>query len=108
MGFDFSRGDICVTNLAPMTSGSPQDARVLVRCGDNDSFLDSLEDTLYQGARGLYIQNLPKDWETQPVGQDQGALIMNALSILYETMIGRTPQFFNFISVRAEGVFQTI
>ena len=106
MGFDFARGDILVTNLAPMTSGSPQDTRVLVRCGDNDTFLDSLGDTLYQGARGLYLQNLPKDWYTQPVGQDQGALIMNALSILYETMIGRTPQFFNFISVRAEGVFR--
>lgn len=106
MGFDFSRGDLFVTNLAPMTSGSPQDARVLVRCGDNANFLDSLEDTLYQGARGLYLQNLPADWHTQPVGQDQGALIMNALSILYETMIGRTPQFFNFVSVRAEGVFR--
>lgn len=106
IGFDFNRGDIFTTNLAPMTSGSAQDARVLVRCGDSNTFLDSLEDTLYQGARGLYLQNLPNDWLSQPVGQDQGALIMNALSILYETMIGRTPQFFNFISVRAEGVFR--
>lgn len=106
MGFDFNRGNIFTTNLAPMTGGSAQDARVLVRCGDSNTFLDSLEDTLYQGARGLYLQNLPADWHTQPVGQDQGALIMNSLSILYETMIGRTPQFFNFISVRAEGVFR--
>lgn len=106
MGFDFSRGSLQVTALSPMTSGSPEDTRILVRCGRSDTFLDSLEDTLYQGARGLYLQNLPIDWMSQPVGQDQGTLMMNSLSNLYETIIGRTPQFFEFIAVRAEGVFR--
>ena len=106
MGFDFERGGLYVSNLSPMTGGNPQDVRILVRCGDTTNFLDSLEDTLYQGARGLYYQNLPEDWITQPVGQDQGAIMLNSLSLLYETIIGRTPQFFDFISVRAEGVFR--
>ncbi|HEU4839742.1 MAG TPA: hypothetical protein VFS88_10095 [Micavibrio sp.] len=106
MGFDFSRGTLQVTGLSPMAGGSPDDVRILVRCGDSDTFLDSMEDTLYQGARGLYLQNLPQDWATQPVGQDLGSLIMNAQSTLYETIIGRTPQFFDFISTRAEGVFR--
>lgn len=106
MGFDFNRGGLYVSNLSPMTGGNPEDVRILVRCGDSNNFLDSLEDTLYQGARGLYYQNLPNDWITQPVGQDQGAIMLNALSQLYETIIGRTPQFFDFISVRAEGVFR--
>ncbi len=106
MGFDFNRGGLYVSNLSPMTGGNPEDVRVLVRCGDNTNFLDSLEDTLYQGARGLYYQNLPTEWQSQPVGQDQGAIMLNALSQLYETIIGRTPQFFDFISVRAEGVFR--
>lgn len=107
MGFDFERGGLQVTGLSPMAGGTPDDARILIRCADGGNFLDSLEDTLYQGARGLYLQNLPQDWKTQPVGQDLGALMMNALSILYETIIGRTPQFFDFIAVRAEGVFRT-
>lgn len=106
MGFDFTRGTLQVTHLSPMAGGSSEDTRILVRCGDSDSFLDSMEDTLYQGARALYIQNLPRDWETQPVGQDLGSLMMNSLSTLYETVIGRTPQFFDFISTRAEGVFR--
>lgn len=106
MGFDFDRGALLVTSLSPMMGGSPDDARILVRCGENNNFLDSLEDTLYQGARGLYMQNLPEAWRSQPVGQDMGTLMNNALSILYETIIGRTPQFFDFISVRAEGVFR--
>jgi carboxypeptidase Taq len=106
MGFDFDRGALLVTSLSPMMGGSPDDARILVRCGENNTFLDSLEDTLYQGARGLYMQNLPADWRTQPVGQDMGTLMNNSLSILYETIIGRTPQFFEFIAVRAEGVFR--
>ncbi|MCB1530839.1 MAG: hypothetical protein H6853_01660 [Rhodospirillales bacterium] len=106
MGFDFNRGTLLVTSLSPMTGGSPDDARVLVRCGEEDTFLDSLEDTLYQGARGLYLQNLPDQWKSQPVGQDLGTLTQNALSILYETIIGRTPEFFEFVAVRAEGVFR--
>ncbi len=106
MGFDFNRGGLYVSNSSPMTGGNPEDTRVLVRCGNNTNFLDSLEDTLYQGARGLYYQNLPSEWYSQPVGQDQGTIILNALSQLYETIIGRTPQFFDFISVRAEGVFR--
>jgi len=106
MGFDFARGSLQITGLAPMAGGSPDDTRILVRCGENGNFLDSMEDTLYQGARGLYIQNLPAEWASQPVGQDLGALMMNAQSILYETILGRTPQFFDFISTRAEGVFR--
>lgn len=106
MGFDFTRGTLQVTHLSPMAGGSHDDTRILVRCGDSDNFLDSMEDTLYQGARALYIQNLPADWATQPVGQDLGSLMMNSLSNLYETILGRTPQFFDFISTRAEGVFR--
>lgn len=107
MGFDFTRGALSVTNLAPMTGGTPDDVRVLVRCNQNNSFLDSLEDTLYQGAKALYIQNLPQNWKTQPVGQDLGSMMSIAVSSLYETIIGRTPQFFDFIAVRAEGVFRS-
>lgn len=106
MGFDFNRGTLQVTALSPMAGGTPEDTRILVRCGDSDTFLDSMEDTLYQGATGLYTQNLPMDWNSQPVGQDLGSLMMNAQSTLYETIIGRTPQFFEFISTRAEGVFR--
>lgn len=106
MGFDFSRGTLQVTSLSPMVGGSSEDSRVLVRCGDSTNFLDSLEDTLYQGASGLYIQNLPEDWSMQPVGQDLGTLMITANSIFYETIIGRTPQFFEFVAVRAEGVFR--
>lgn len=106
MGFDFDRGGLYVSNLSPMTGGNPEDVRILVRCGDSNNFLDSLEDTLYQGARGLYYQNLPTDWISQPVGQDLGAIMLNSLSLLYSTILGRTPQFFDFISVRAEGVFR--
>lgn len=107
MGFDLNRGTLSVSNLAPMAGGTPDDVRVLVRCSDQTSFLDSLEDTLYQGAKGLYIQNLPQNWKTQPVGQDLGSMMSIAVSTLYETIIGRTPQFFDFIAVRAEGVFRS-
>lgn len=106
MGFDFTRGSLQITSLSPMTGGHSDDVRILVRCSDVSHFLDSMEDTLYQGARGLYLQNLPADWAMQPVGQDLGSLMMNTQSHLYETIIGRTPQFFDFIASRAEGLFR--
>lgn len=106
MGFDFNRGSLQITGLSPMTGGTGDDVRILVRCSDASHFLDSMEDTLYQGARGLYLQNLPHDWAMQPVGQTPGSLMLNTQSHLYETIIGRTPQFFDFISSRAEGVFR--
>ncbi len=107
MGFDFNRGTLSISNLSPMAGGTPDDVRVLVRCSAKTSFLDSLEDTLYQGAKALYIQNLPQNWKTQPVGQDLGHMMTTAIGMLYETIIGRTPQFFDFIAVRAEGVFRS-
>lgn len=107
MGFDFNRGTLSVSSLSPMAGGTPDDARVLVRCDQETSFLDSLEDTLYQGAKALYIQNLPQNWKSQPVGQDLGSIMSIAISILYQTIIGHTPQFFDFISVRAEGLFRS-
>ncbi len=106
MGFDFNRGSLEISSLSPMMGGHYDDTRILVRCKNDGNFMDSLDDTLYQGARGLYQQNLPKQWQSQPVGQDQGMIMMNSLSALYETIIGRTPQFFDFISTRAEGVFR--
>lgn len=108
MGFNFNNGGLYITRVSPMAGGSPEDARVLVRCSDSDTFLDSLEDTLYQGARGIYLQNLPSEWRGQPVGQELGSVITSALSLFYETIIGRTPQFFKFVSARAEGLFQHI
>ncbi len=106
MGFDFNRGSLQITTLTPMAGGQADDARILVRCGPGTCFLDSLSDTLYQGAQGLYLQNLPCDWTTQPVGQAMGTAILNAVSLLYETIIARTPEFFEFIAVRSEGVFR--
>lgn len=106
MGFDFGRGGLYISNLSPMTGGNPEDVRILVRCDSEETFLDSLEDTLYQGARGLYYQNLPEEWISQPVGQDQGAIMLNTMSILYQTVVGHTNEFIEFLTSRAEGVFK--
>src|SRR5690606_21852991 len=83
MGFDFTHGTLQVSARGPMTGGTADDVRVLVRCEGGADFTHSMGDTLYQGARGLYMQNLPSAWSAQPVGQTAGALIMNAQSILY-------------------------
>ncbi len=105
MGFDFQRGRVQVSNLSPMTAGNPDDVRILVRCKEGSDFSASLFDSLYQGARGLYYQNLPADWITQPVGQDQGAIMLNALSRLYATAIAPTEEFSEFIAKAVRDTF---
>jgi len=98
MGFDFERGRLLTSDLTPMTAGNPDDVRVLIRCQSGMNFMDSVSDTLYQGARALYYQNLPQDWATQPVGQDMGVMMLNTTSILYKNIIGYSQEFFDYIA----------
>lgn len=102
MGFNFSRGTLSISNISPMSVGSHDDARVLIRCINDTPFIQSLEDTLYQGAHGLYLQSLPQEWHNQPVGKAQGTIVTTAISLLYKIILGRRHEFFNFIGNVAE------
>lgn len=97
LGFDFDRGTLTITRHGPAAGGHGDEARILVRCEDHEHFMRSIEDTLYYGAKGLYMQGLPRKWKNQPVGKTPGTLMLEANSILIETMIGRTPQFFTHL-----------
>lgn len=96
-GFDFNRGTLTITRHGPTAGGHGDEARILVRCEDHEHFMRSIEDTLYYGAKGLYMQGLPQSWMNQPVGKTPGTLMLEANSILIETIIGRTPQFFTYL-----------
>jgi carboxypeptidase Taq len=106
LGFDFSRGTLSTTNVSPMAAGSRDDARVIIRCKDDSNFMTSLEDTLYQGAHGLYLQSLPEEWHNQPVGQAQSATIKTAVSLLYKIILGRRKEFFEFLGPIAQNTLK--
>ncbi len=109
IGFDFDRGGLYETGHNPVEGGTPEDTRLVIKCAETDNFLDSMKSALHEGGHGLYIQGLPrKEWRYQPVAQDLGAAVHESQALLIEMVIGRMPEFFDFLSPRLEGLFHGI
>lgn len=109
IGFDFDRGGLYETGHNPVEGGTPEDTRLVISTVDDDNFLDSMKSALHEGGHGLYIQGLPRrSWRYQPVAMDMGAGIHESQALLIEMIIGRMPEFFEFISPRLEGLFHGI
>ncbi len=106
LGFDFERGGLYETGHNPVEGGTVDDTRLVISCVDESNFMDSLKSALHEGGHGLYIQGLPrKQWRYQPVGMDLGAAMHESQALLVEMIIGRMPEFYEFLSPRLEGVF---
>ena len=106
LGFDFERGGLYETGHNPVEGGTVDDTRLVISTIDETNFMDSMKSALHEGGHGLYIQGLPrKQWRYQPVGMDLGAAMHESQALLIEMIIGRTPEFFEFLSPRLEGVF---
>ena len=107
MGFDFDRGGLYETGHNPVEGGTPDDTRLVIKTSDNEDFLESMKSALHEGGHGLYIQGLPRtQWRYQPVGQDLGAAVHESQALLAEMILGRMPEFFDYLSPRVEGLFQ--
>ena len=106
-GFDFERGGLYETGHNPVEGGTPDDTRLVIKTSDTGNFLESMKSALHEGGHGLYIQGLPRtEWRYQPVGQDLGAAVQESQALLIEMIIGRMPEFFEYLSPRVEGLFQ--
>lgn len=107
LGFDFERGGLYETGHNPVEGGTPDDTRLVIKTSDTGNFLESMKSTLHEGGHGLYIQGLPRtQWRYQPVGQDLGAAVQESQALLVEMILGRMPEFFDYLSPRVEGLFQ--
>tara|TARA_R110002124_G_scaffold149220_1_gene315161 strand:+ start:324950 stop:326524 length:1575 start_codon:yes stop_codon:yes gene_type:complete len=108
-GFDFERGGLYQTGHNPVEGGTPDDTRLVIKTVDTNNFLDSLKSVMHEAGHGLYIQGLPrKSWRYQPVAADLGSAMQESQALLVEMLIGRTHEFFEFLSPRLEGLFQTM
>jgi len=109
LGFDFNRGGLYETGHNPVEGGTVDDTRLVIYNVDRTNFLDSMKSALHEGGHGLYIQGLPrKTWRYQPVAMDMGALVHESQALLIEMIIGRMPEFFDFLCPRLEGLFHFI
>lgn len=109
IGFDFKRGGLYETGHNPVEGGTPDDTRLVIKTSDTENFLESMKSTLHEGGHGLYIQGLPRtQWRYQPVGQDLGAAVQESQALLIEMILARTPEFFDYLAPRVEGLFQKL
>ncbi len=109
IGFDFNRGGLYETGHNPVEGGTVDDTRLVIYNVDRTNFLDSMKSALHEGGHGLYIQGLPRDtWRYQPVAMDMGAVVHESQALLIEMIIGRMPEFFEFLCPRLEGLFHFI
>lgn len=107
IGFDFKRGGLYETGHNPVEGGTPDDTRLVIKTSSNKDFLNSMRSALHEGGHGIYIQGLPREvWRYQPVGQDLGAAMQESQALLIEMILGRMPEFFEYLSPRIEGLFQ--
>lgn len=107
IGFDFKRGGLYETGHNPVEGGTPDDTRLVIKNVDAANFMESMKSALHEGGHGLYIQGLPRDvWRYQPVGQDMGAAVQESQALLVEMILGRTPEYFEYLAPRVEGLFQ--
>lgn len=106
IGFDFERGGLYETGHNPVEGGTVDDTRLVISNVNQSNFMISMKSALHEGGHGIYIQGLPrKTWRYQPVAMDMGAAIHESQALLIEMIIGRKPQFFEFLSPRLEGLF---
>lgn len=107
LGFDFNRGGLYETGHNPVEGGTPDDTRLVIKTTDEENFMESMKSALHEGGHGLYIQGLPRtQWRYQPVGQDLGAAVQESQALLVEMILGRTKEFYTYLSPRVEGLFQ--
>ncbi len=110
LGFDFDRGGLYETGHSPVEGGTPDDTRLVIKNVDPKNFMDSMKSALHEGGHGLYIQGLPTKGgrDYQPVSHDMGTTMHESQALFVEMILGRTPEFFEFLSPRLEGLFHTV
>jgi len=96
VGFDFSAGRMDVS-AHPFSTGYAGDRRITVSYNTEDPIL-ALMAALHETGHALYEQNLPAEWQGQPVGHARGMAIHESQSLLIEMQACRTPEFVSFLA----------
>jgi carboxypeptidase Taq len=104
MGFDRNRGVLYFIPDHPSAGGTRNDVRVTGR-PDADSFLRPLYDLMHELGHGLYDQNVPDKMYFQPAGQALGMDIHESQSLVWEFVVGKSPEFAQWLSSRAQEIF---
>lgn len=84
-GYDFSRGRLDASASA-FSSGIRDDSRIVTRF--IPSTLKTVYSALHEMGHAIYKQNLPAEWQYQPVGSDKDLSLHESQALLYEKLVG--------------------
>ena len=102
LGFDFSAGRLD-ESAHPFCGGVPEDVRLTTRYRDDD-FTRSMMSTAHETGHGRFQQNLPREWQGQPIGIARSAAIHESQSLSFEMQLVRSHAFAGLLAplVRAQ------
>ncbi|MCB0358398.1 MAG: carboxypeptidase M32 [Bdellovibrionales bacterium] len=73
----------------------PEDVRITTRYSDNDLFPGLLA-ALHEAGHGIYEQSLPCEHYGTPLGEARSLAVHESQSLLWENIVGRAPEFWEF------------
>ncbi len=95
IGFDFARGRLDTTDHPFCSTMGPDDCRITTRW--DERFLPTaLYGVLHEAGHGLYEQGLPRDWFGLPPGEAASLGIHESQSRLWENLVGRSQEFWEW------------
>ncbi len=103
LGFDFEHGRLDISHH-PFCGGVPKDVRITTRYSELD-FLEGLMGIVHETGHACYEQNLPEQWQTQPVGQSHSMGLHESQSLFYEMQLSRHPEFIRQLLPELESRF---
>jgi carboxypeptidase Taq len=104
IGFDFDRGRLDTTDHPFCSTLGPDDCRITTRW--DESYLPTaLFGVLHEAGHGLYEQGLPREWFGLPPGEAASLGIHESQSRLWENLVGRSPEFWEWCFPVAQEAF---
>ena len=107
IGFEFQRGRLDETDHPFCTTLGPHDHRILTRYYEN-SLSSGLYGTLHEAGHGMYEQGLPTEWFGMPAGSAASLGVHESQSRLWENMVGRSREFWQWCMPHAREWFPAL
>jgi carboxypeptidase Taq len=104
IGFDFGRGRLDTTAHPFCSTLGPDDCRITTRW-DEHFMPSALFGVLHEAGHGLYEQGLRRDWFGLPPGEAASLGIHESQSRLWENLVGRSREFWEWCFPLARTAF---
>jgi carboxypeptidase Taq len=103
-GYDFQRGRQDTTPHPFMTKFSLGDVRITTRSKEKD-LGEALFSTLHEAGHALYEQGISMSFEATPLADGTSAGVHESQSLLWENLVGRSRDFWQFLYPRLQKSF---